>query len=404
MVLPRSFLLLSCYPLVTGFPFTSESSLGRRKHVTFMIHTASTTEARTPFRIFQDHNVERIGKSDRLGINKLSENVQAASVLQPIISWAELQRLTSTQNSTFGERSEFAQSFASSGSFLLLELEEPQAAIVDNMWESMQEFFDQVEEKDLRHQTIAREGDTHENLGYKFVQTYNTLGDVVLPTIIQDTLGHSPTTQRCASDSFLSFADIAMAVAIAVSAGALNEEPDVMRSVVNGLVHSSSTRFASANHRLSRYVLTDSETDLLKESLRAHTDWTLTTAIPLSATPGLHLWKPNSEQWVAPESLVHDLSLPRSRYLVVMAGKWMELLTNQAVLACIHRVVSRTSQHARLSAPFFLRPKEVVFESLSNEFNNPDDTSEIMSTQQATGAIHSMFQGFIDMNKGAEYP
>ncbi len=392
------------YPLVTCFTIQIRlrPSFGPRTHVRFMADEA-TTEARTPFRIFQDHNLERISESDRQGINNLAEDVQAMKVLQPIISWSEVQRLASTWDSTPDERCQFARIFSSAGSFLLLELNETQASVVDDMWESMQMFFDQVEEGDLHHQTLAREGDAHENVGYKFVQTYNTPGDVVLPTTIQDALGQDPTTHRSASDSFLFFAEIAATVATVVSAGALKEDPQIMKSVVDGLLHSSSTRFASANQRLSRYVLTDSETGPLKESLRAHTDWTFTTPIPLSATPGLHLWKPDSEQWVAPESLVRDLPLARTRYLVVMAGKWMELLTNQVVLACIHRVVSQTSQEARLSAPFFLRPKEVVFESLSGEFNNPHHTSPTMSTEEATNEIHKMFQGFIEMTKGAKH-
>jgi isopenicillin N synthase-like dioxygenase len=87
-----------------------------------------------------------------------------------------------------------------------------------------------------------------------------------------------------------------------------------------------------------------------------------------------------------------------------MAGKWMELLTNQGVLACIHRVVCQTSQAARLSAPFFLRPKEVVFQSLSDEFNSPLQVSETMSPKDATTAIHSMFQGFIGVTKQALHP
>ena len=148
---------------------------------------------------------------------------------------------------------------------------------------------------------------------------------------------------------------------------------------VNLLRTSKPKLFFNPLFRLSRYVLKESETDPLKESLRAHTDWTLTTPIPLSATPGLQLWRRHYQQCIEPESLVLDLPLPRTRCLVVMTGKWMELLTNQAVPACFHRVVSQTSQKTRLSAPFFLRPKEFVFtvQSLSDVFNDPERGSPL---------------------------
>lgn len=414
MILRLPLIFLSCRIAASFTLFESATRSFKCNNVALRDTGTATAQAeatpavasapRTPFKIFNDHNVERIYESDGQGISQLSENVEAQKVLQPIVSWSEIQRLSSSTKSTMEERMEFVHRFSSTGGYLLLELEESQAYVVEDMWASLQAFFDREDLKDdeLHHQTIAREGDAHENLGYKFVQTYNTPGDLVLPTTIQEALGNSPTSQRGAADSFLLLAEIASKIASVVAAGALDEDPEVMQSVVDGLLHTSSTHFASSNHRLSRYVLTESEANPLKESLRSHTDWTLTTPIPLSATSGLHLWKPHSKQWVAPEALVTGLPLPRTRYVVVLAGKWIELLTKQRVLACVHRVVTQTSQEPRLSAPFFLRPKEFVFESLSGQFNDPEQASDDMSTEEAIARIHSMFQGFIDLTKDAD--
>jgi hypothetical protein len=422
-MIPRGFFVFGWFPVfVASFSFTAFESRSptthhakkRNKSLARLCDTVAeanvavpSTTCRTPFQIFHDGNLVRIEESDHQGFNQLSENVVAHTVLQPIVSWSEIQWLASNNNNTesiMEEREELAHRVSSAGGFLLLELEESQECIVQDMWTTLHSFFDSnrtdlLNADQLHHQALAREGGDHENSGYKFVQTYNSPGDVVLPTTIQGVIGNSGITERGITDSFLLFADIASKVTSVVVAGALEEDPVVVQSLVDHLLHNATTRFACSNHRLSRYILMESEADPLKESLKPHCDWTLMTPIPLSATPGLQLWKPNSKQWIALESLVMDLPLPRTRYVVVLAGKWIELLTNQTVVSCIHRVVTQTSQEARLSAPFFLRPKESVFESLTRQFNDPEEATEDMSTEEAMIRMHSMFQGSIDRTK-----
>ena len=93
-----------------------------------------------------------------------------------------------------------------------------------------------------------------------------------------------------------------------------------------------------------------------------------------------------------------------SRYVIVMAGKYLELLTNGTIPACIHRVVvepvtktyenevpskttmearpttkgKKRNEEARLSAPFFLRPTEATFERMMECCNNKNKTVATM--------------------------
>ena len=347
----------------------------------------------------------------------------------------------------------------SAGSFVILELEEDQVHIVENMWSSLKDFYsmNNLNETSLGHQILLREGQhqqrgvdnskAEERVGYRFVQTYMTGRDQVLPTTIQDALNHTIESKQGIEDSFKLFAEIGHRVATILSAGILRKDPLVMNSVVKGLLHDGCTTYAGAYHRLSRYIITPEERQQQRsaatskksctESLRSHTDWTVTTPIPLSDIPGLHLWKPNQKGWIAPEKLVQDLHAikmkdpqttvscrPRTHYVVVMAGKWMELLTNGQIPACIHRVVTQTGRRTipttnnaavflttsddneddslvpsvmqrRLSAPFFLRPKTTLFEMVTELYNQQQQ--HYQTSQEAISEIYEMFDGFIEM-------
>jgi hypothetical protein len=158
-----------------------------------------------------------------------------------------------------------------SGGYLLLELEEEQAFIVDGMWATVQPFYAQKgdDAEVLYHQNIARGSD----IG---------AGDTVLPTTIQEALGNTEQSQRGVAYSFVLFANMgSTAVASVVSAGVLDKDPKVMQEVLEGLLHDRTGQYTCANHRLSRYILVDDEEeDEFKESLGSHTDRTLTTPIP----------------------------------------------------------------------------------------------------------------------------
>jgi isopenicillin N synthase-like dioxygenase len=171
-----------------------------------------------------------------------------------------------------------------------------------------------------------------------------------------------------------------------VVAGALEgEDPAAVNQMIEGLIREPGKQYAVSNHRLSRYIV--EEGTYPQESLRSHVDWSLVTAIPLSHTPGLQLWQPQRKTWAEPEILdEHQSVAEHSRYVVIMAGRWLELITKQQGLSCIHRVTTLTTE--RLSAPFFLRPKESLFETMQQEFNT-------VEVSQTIGAAISSMSSFV---------
>jgi isopenicillin N synthase-like dioxygenase len=148
------------------------------------------------------------------------------------------------------------------------------------------------------------------------------------------------------------------------------------------------------------------------EGLASHADWSLVTAIPVSPTPGLHVWNPGIDNiggWISPEEILlsihgrndnHRLDIESSsKYCVVMAGKWIELLTKQKVLSCIHRVVDNKRINAdnssgRLSAPFFLRPTADMAARLHKFYNDSDSINLNMDStvSEAVEHIHQIFE------------
>jgi hypothetical protein len=85
----------------------------------------------------------------------------------------------------------------------------------------------------------------------------------------------------------------------------------------------------------------------------------------------------------------------------VFAGAWLELLTEGKIEATLHRVVARrpsaaaasaaeagASSGLRLSAPFFLRPDERVFERVDEVFDDPDNLE--MLGMGPTDAVREM--------------
>ena len=54
-----------------------------------------------------------------------------------------------------------------------------------------------------------------------------------------------------------------------------------------------------------------------------------------------------------------------------MAGKWLEILSKGKVQAAVHRVkAGNDTDKARMSAPFFLRPRNHIALALQREFGS----------------------------------
>jgi isopenicillin N synthase-like dioxygenase len=89
------------------------------------------------------------------------------------------------------------------------------------------------------------------------------------------------------------------------------------------------------------------------ENIHSHTDWTLATLVPVSRVVGLELWNLSQQTWVRPEEIARQHSESQfdmhgnnknadwnSGYVIIMGGKWLEILTKGNVQAGVHRVVS----------------------------------------------------------------
>ena len=379
-----------------------------------------------------------------------------------------------------------------SGGYLIIELEQNQAELVNDMWSIMQHFYDIVGEeeledndedddgnddddktKELHHQVLERKkkknhanseandvkqcSDTGNNskdkkTGYRFVQTYMDPNQnfTIQPTTIQDSLKKrfrdiydNDDNSMAVELSFHLFADISRLVTTLLLAGycatIMPEQVetedrysfDEISEFMNDTLQDNDSRqktttkanstttcchYSRSHHRLCQYsnvvrsngrnILADDVSDYA-EALKSHADFALTTLVPFSSIPGLQLWNPSLRKWISPESLhrqrnhatddsnnfdgkevvdEEECSSHHSKFVVVLVGKWLELLTNRSIQSCIHRVlISRQPKYKeqetynsnkfqssdsflprgddnhyrrRLSAPFFLCPKE----------------------------------------------
>ena len=313
------------------------------------------------------------------------------------------------------------QQIESNGGYLVLELEDTETNIVRDMWSTMEQYFALPEDqKRVDLQTLEKKDGSHDpKAGYHFCQTYMNKDGVVLPETIPDALNKASEAYNGISGSYKLFAEVCKTVGTIAAAGALQKDLSLMHKVVTSLLDDKNGHpFVNAEHRLSQYIISpedfvDVNVDVsdptqtmqtqaqttkkvakAKESLISHTDWTFTTCIPLSAIPGLQLWKPHSQEWIVPEQLFSNDSnndntkRDRTNYVVVMTGKWIELLTQQKLSSCVHRVVTRPSSpdsKPRLSAPFFCRTRRYVFDAVHDEYHTrPYRSSTRRSTPAST--------------------
>jgi hypothetical protein len=142
-------------------------------------------------------------------------------------------------------------------------------------------------------------------------------------------------------------------------------------------------------HRLCRYMnnpksreqsnSNTTSSSSSREIFGAHTDSTFITAVPVAAVAGLEVYDEGASQWYRPElaawkfwqaeqarrkrdpdalteTLEDGTVLPwYARYIVLMPGEMLQLVTRSEVLAAVHRVVATEQEQARLSAPILLR-------------------------------------------------
>ena len=131
--------------------------------------------------------------------------------------------------------------------------------------------------------------------------------------------------------------------------------------------------------RLCRYKNNKSDpSGETSEIFGAHTDTTFVTAVPVAAVSGLEVFDEEAEKWYRPELFARRVweaerqargldsnaleeevdgeSIPwYARYVVIMPGEFLQLVTRQEILAAVHRVVATRDGPYRLSAPVLLR-------------------------------------------------
>jgi hypothetical protein len=138
-------------------------------------------------------------------------------------------------------------------------------------------------------------------------------------------------------------------------------------------------------HRLCCYANNDNKDEeaLSREVFGAHTDSSFITAVPVANISGLEVYDEAEERWYRPElaarlhwqqerakrgqdpfadketlSAIDDfedgVQLPwHARYVVLMPGEFLQIVSRNEVPAAVHRVVAGPAQ--RLSAPILLR-------------------------------------------------
>lgn len=425
---------------------------------------------KTPFEWFEDHDKSRIVASERVGLDRLrmdedgtassSSSSEASSeswggMIDPseIVSWTDLKELMQaglwsgddrtdtssiiSDDSIKNRARDLHRLFEDSGGYIVVELDEEGVSTVEDMWATMEAYFSLPPDKlnGVSKQMLEKEDGSHDpQAGYHFQQTYMNKDGEILPDSIQNALrdtsnddGSNPHLsnecsddlhRRGVEDSYRLFAEMCKTVGTIIAAGALEKDLVLMDRVTNSMLNGRKGHpFVNAEHRLSRYILSNNDSiggvAKPKESLISHTDWTFMTCIPLSAIPGLQLWKPQEQEWIVPEAILgKDERDERTKYVVVMAGKWIELLTDRKITSCVHRVVTQMQEppsptgtpRPRLSAPFFCRTKRSIFEMARDEFNESWDRSRDVPQELAIDHMGRFFGDWIRFLEGDRDP
>eukprot|EP00529_Nitzschia_sp_RCC80_P031069 CAMPEP_0113510462 /NCGR_PEP_ID=MMETSP0014_2-20120614/38152_1 /TAXON_ID=2857 /ORGANISM="Nitzschia sp." /LENGTH=363 /DNA_ID=CAMNT_0000406421 /DNA_START=287 /DNA_END=1375 /DNA_ORIENTATION=+ /assembly_acc=CAM_ASM_000159 len=296
---------------------------------------------------FEEHNNDRIAESERIAFDRLvmdddrTDDDSTRNVIdsEMIVRWNDLKSLLTTgimtpqhgtddhvqdnqhglpvtEHNHDGEAFRLYERMKSSGGCLFVELDENDASIVRDMWKVMEDYFSiPTDQIDVDRQILKREdGSEDPQGGYRFSRTYLNADGIVFPETIEDALGNTDEVRNGVEGSCQLFAEICKTVGTIAAAGAVGTDLGTMNAVASSLLDERSGHpFVNAEHRLCQYIAftkrspdEQTPTTTAKESLISHTDWTFTTCIPLSAIPGLQLWKPDTKEWIVPEELILD--------------------------------------------------------------------------------------------------
>lgn len=378
--------------------------------------------SRTALEHFEDFHAGRIDAAGQIPVNPFIFDLKYrshSSLIPPVILYKRLEQLYSSDygasEKDLKDLEDFFDDFQSCGGCILVEFEkdeDPQARTLECMWSTMEAFYArkagvvEIDESILNQQYLPpiinssgpEDEEQEQRGGYDFVQTFLD-EDHVVPTTIQDSLLESTSDQKSrqkgVAGSFRMLADISKMVATVAASGAMKKSPAHIKRVVEDLLDG----YSCCNHRLCQYLPSESN-DIVPSSslLRSHTDWSLVTSIPVSKTPGLLVYHTLKQEWMAPDMVItsQEPMDQNSQYCLVLAGKSLDLLIGSDTgLACIHQVMPLSSGKQRLSAPFFLRPKESISQQIREQYNQ-EPFSYSKSKGDANFGVHKVFKTLLD--------
>jgi len=378
----------------------------------FAEHAKNTMGSRgkiNAFRSFEDTVLKRILDSQ----NHCSENsigIQgdvASSVmkLNSVEKLLEPQRLD--DHDQLKARNKLSKQIHRNGGFLILQLDidSEEATTIANLWNCTYDLFshNNISSEYLRHQVLTRDDLTEhergsnvapgfETTGYRYLETsiWRKNGNLTVAgfeksNILQDIMGCEHADAVVRANLLLTkigklFVEVnTLGARTDIAAQHTFKQLNVLTDDGTDLGLDNDTPWSCSMHRLCQYSGKTTQENLpIKENLRSHADWTLATLIPVSEVAGLEIWSPVSRSWICPELTArkhwenlrfkNEEYLPwNAHYVVLMAGKWLEIFTNGLVESAVHRVVA-TQSKSRCSVPFFLRPRNQVALAMQDAF------------------------------------
>lgn len=363
--------------------FTESFSVNEKRNSGRSTSTKWMKNVKSGFEIFEDAVHDRILRAQNDGETKGAAPAEK-SYAPFALDKNMMEQLAATKGeidqTRMNESRKLLFNAQRTGGYIILELGEDESEILDRMWNSTHKLHDVNEDKanlTLRHQTLARDvtpGSKRESTGYDYIETSIRRRDgVFVPENLDDAL----------SEAFRSSFQLLKRLADLVTSSLLSGSTSMTRDAIANLIETmvddgrdigivDETSHSCTMQRICRYaaVPNDLEMDEI-ETLKGHTDWTILTLVPVSQVPGLEIYDPEMRSWVRPELSVArdaaDDSDRHSSFVIVLAGKWMELLTDGKVKAAVHRVVASKGE-PRCSTPFFYRPRQEVPLSIQEHF------------------------------------
>ena len=296
-----------------------------------------------------------------------------------------------------------------SNSFIVVALNEENSNVLQNMWDTVHNFFDGMEGKDLPSMDVIPEaGSKKAVVGYasydedsmQFLETRlergNEGGGTLYPKDIFDTsedVNHLQESFQLLSKVGKYLSQIAIEASNTESNIPPKKAKKFAKLVVRDILddgcstNSDDTKVCMSPHRLCRYSYPKkNDTSKAKEVFGAHTDTSFVTIIPCAAVSGLEVFSEDMNEWVRPESIArqhYEKQNPSqndwyTNYVIILPGELLQLMTRSMIVSSIHRVIAiKDVGKSRMSAPILLRARSNKVMDVEKYFGSVDDGAEI---------------------------